>query len=96
MDRLWPDTAVEEANLTQNVFVARKALGESPGEQRFIATVARQGYRFVAEVREVVADDMESSGAAAVTGGGRGQPACRPTSPGAGGCSYTPWRVFCS
>jgi TolB-like protein/DNA-binding winged helix-turn-helix (wHTH) protein/Flp pilus assembly protein TadD len=52
MTRLWPDTIVEEANLTQNVFVVRKALGEAPGEQRFIATVARQGYRFVGDVQE--------------------------------------------
>jgi TolB-like protein/DNA-binding winged helix-turn-helix (wHTH) protein len=52
MSRLWPDTVVEEANLTQNIFVVRKALGEVPGEQRFIATVARRGYRFVADVRE--------------------------------------------
>ncbi len=52
MTRLWPDTTVEEANLTQNIFVIRKALGEAPGEQRFIATVARQGYRFVADVVE--------------------------------------------
>jgi TolB-like protein len=54
MRLLWPDAIVEEANLTQNVFVARKALGETPGEQRFIATVARQGYRFVGEVQEIV------------------------------------------
>jgi DNA-binding winged helix-turn-helix (wHTH) protein/Tol biopolymer transport system component len=53
MNRLWPDTAVEEANLIQNVFEVRKALGEVPGEQRFIATVARRGYRFVAEVRAI-------------------------------------------
>ena len=52
MTRLWPDTIVEEANLTQNIFVIRKALGEAPGEQRFVATVARQGYRFVGDVRE--------------------------------------------
>ena len=52
MDRLWPDTAVEEANLTQNIFVVRKALGEEPGQQRFIATFARRGYRFVADVLE--------------------------------------------
>ncbi len=57
MSRLWPDTAVEEANLTQNIFVVRKALGEVPGEQRFIATVARHGYRFVAEVAEERAAD---------------------------------------
>lgn len=50
---LWPDTIVEEANLTQSVFIARKALGEAPGENRFIATAARQGYRFVADVKEV-------------------------------------------
>jgi DNA-binding winged helix-turn-helix (wHTH) protein/Tol biopolymer transport system component len=53
MNGLWPDTAVEEANLTQNIFEVRKALGEVPGEQRFIATVARRGYRFVAEVRAI-------------------------------------------
>ena len=53
MNLLWPDTAVEEANLTQNIFEVRKALGEVPGEQRFIATVARRGYRFVAEVRAI-------------------------------------------
>jgi DNA-binding winged helix-turn-helix (wHTH) protein/Tol biopolymer transport system component len=53
MNRLWPDTAVEEGNLTQNVFEVRKALGEVPGEQRFIGTVARRGYRFVAEVRAI-------------------------------------------
>jgi len=52
MTRLWPDTAVEEANLTQNIFVVRKALGEAPGQQRFIATFARRGYRFVADVLE--------------------------------------------
>ena len=52
MNRLWPDTAVEEANLTQNIFVVRKALGEAPGQQRFIATFARRGYRFVADVLE--------------------------------------------
>jgi TolB-like protein/DNA-binding winged helix-turn-helix (wHTH) protein len=57
MNRLWPDTAVEEANLTQNVFVIRKALGEAPGEQKFIATAARRGYRFVADVREVFEEE---------------------------------------
>jgi TolB-like protein/DNA-binding winged helix-turn-helix (wHTH) protein/Flp pilus assembly protein TadD len=63
MTQLWPDTIVEEANLTQNVFVVRKALGEAPGEQRFIATVARQGYRFVGDVREVFEDAPSEQGA---------------------------------
>jgi TolB-like protein/DNA-binding winged helix-turn-helix (wHTH) protein/Tfp pilus assembly protein PilF len=61
MTRLWPDTAVEEANLTQNVFVIRKALGEVPGEQKFIATAARRGYRFVADVREVLGSGPETA-----------------------------------
>jgi TolB-like protein/DNA-binding winged helix-turn-helix (wHTH) protein/tetratricopeptide (TPR) repeat protein len=61
MRRLWPDTAVEEANLTQNVFVVRKALGEAPGEQKFIATLARRGYQFVGEVREVVAEEDQTA-----------------------------------
>jgi DNA-binding winged helix-turn-helix (wHTH) protein/Tfp pilus assembly protein PilF len=54
MRRVWPDVVVEEANLTQNVFTLRKALGEGSKEQRYIATVPRRGYQFVAEVRESV------------------------------------------
>lgn len=52
MKRVWPDTFVEEGNLTQNVSVLRKALGESSGSQQFIETIPRRGYRFVATVRE--------------------------------------------
>ncbi len=52
---LWPDTVVEEANLTQNVFLLRKALGDNQDDARFIATVPRRGYRFVAEVQEIAA-----------------------------------------
>lgn len=48
--RLWPDTVVEEANLTQQISTVRKALGETPEDHRFIVTVARQGYRFVSPV----------------------------------------------
>lgn len=47
---VWPDLIVEEANLTQTISVLRKALGEGPGENRFIATLAGRGYRFVAPV----------------------------------------------
>jgi DNA-binding winged helix-turn-helix (wHTH) protein/TolB-like protein len=46
--QVWPDVVVEEANLTQNVSVLRKALGEEPGENRYVATVPGRGYRFVA------------------------------------------------
>ena len=50
---LWPDTIVEAANLPQNISALRKALGEGPSERRYIETVPRRGYRFVASVREV-------------------------------------------
>jgi DNA-binding winged helix-turn-helix (wHTH) protein len=52
MIRVWPDTCFEEANLTQNVFTLRKVLGEKKRECRYIETVPRRGYRFVASVRE--------------------------------------------
>ncbi len=55
IERLWPDTVVEEANLTQNIYLLRKALGEGPHEQNYIETIPKRGYRFVAEVREVSA-----------------------------------------
>jgi DNA-binding winged helix-turn-helix (wHTH) protein/Tol biopolymer transport system component len=50
MRRVWPDAIVEEANLSQQIFLLRKALGEDPKDHRFIATVPRRGYRFVADV----------------------------------------------
>src|SRR5262245_4995962 len=52
MQALWPDTVVEENNLTVNMSTLRKALGESGGQRRYIETLARRGYRFVADVRE--------------------------------------------
>lgn len=54
MKAVWADTFVEEANLTQNVSVIRKTLGERAGEHRFIITVPGRGYRFAAAVRETV------------------------------------------
>src|SRR5712692_1884697 len=52
MCHIWPDAIVEDANLSQQVFLLRKALGEDPRDHRFIATVPRRGYRFVAHVVE--------------------------------------------
>ena len=52
MKRVWPNTFVEEGNLTQNISLLRKALGETPGGAQFIETVPRRGYRFVAETIE--------------------------------------------
>lgn len=48
MRQLWPDTVVEENNLTVNVSLLRKALGEGAGDRRYIETLPRRGYRFVA------------------------------------------------
>ncbi|MGE5207428.1 MAG: tetratricopeptide repeat protein [Chlamydiota bacterium] len=47
---VWPDSFVEEGNLTQNIFVVRKALGS---ENRYIVTIPGRGYQFVETVREV-------------------------------------------
>src|SRR5438034_8575242 len=52
MKELWPDTFVEESNLTYNVSQLRKVLGDS-AKERFIETIPRRGYRFTAPVREV-------------------------------------------
>ena len=51
MKTLWPDSFVEEANVTQQVSVIRKALGESSNDPHYIQTIPARGYRFVAEVQ---------------------------------------------
>ncbi len=56
MKRVWPNTFVEEGNLTQNISLLRKALGETPGGVQFIETVPRRGYRFVAETGQASAN----------------------------------------
>jgi eukaryotic-like serine/threonine-protein kinase len=48
---LWPDSFVEENNLTQHISALRRALGPEPGE--YIETVPKLGYRFVCRVREI-------------------------------------------
>jgi DNA-binding winged helix-turn-helix (wHTH) protein len=50
MQAIWPDTAVEENNLNHNISTLRRALGEQVTGQRYIETVPRVGYRFVADV----------------------------------------------
>ncbi len=58
MKRVWPNTFVEEGNLTQNISLLRKALGESPGGVQFIETVPRRGYRFVADTNQSWSDEV--------------------------------------
>ena len=50
MKAVWPDTFVEDANLTVNISALRKALGEGVSEHQYIETVPRRGYRFVSTV----------------------------------------------
>src|ERR1035438_10301503 len=53
MQALWPDSFVEESNLTQHISVLRKALGETPQDHRYILTFPGRGYRFAESVRFV-------------------------------------------
>ena len=58
MKAVWPDTFVEEANLSRNIFMLRKALAENPPEQRYIVTVPGRGYRLAENVRLVSAQQV--------------------------------------
>jgi TolB-like protein/DNA-binding winged helix-turn-helix (wHTH) protein/Flp pilus assembly protein TadD len=56
MTRLWPDTFVEESNLTYSIVQLRKTLGDDARRPRYIETVHKRGYRFIADVEEVSSD----------------------------------------
>src|SRR6185312_11339468 len=49
---VWPNLTVDEANLSQSIFMLRRALGETHKDHPFIATAPGRGYSFIAEVRE--------------------------------------------
>jgi TolB-like protein/Tfp pilus assembly protein PilF len=51
MNLLWQDTIVEDANLTQNIFLLRKMFAEDGNRRKYIETIPRRGYRFIAEVQ---------------------------------------------
>lgn len=53
MRAVWPDVTVEENSLSQCISAVRRALGEAPGEHRYIVTEPARGYRFVARVLPV-------------------------------------------
>ena len=58
MKTVWPDTFVEEANLSRNIFMLRKALGETAQDHRYIVTVPGQGYRLAEDVRLVPEQEL--------------------------------------
>jgi DNA-binding winged helix-turn-helix (wHTH) protein/TolB-like protein len=72
MEAVWPDSIVEENNLSQNISTLRRIFGETPSSHNYIVTVPGRGYRFVAEVRE-----QTDNGSATV----EAEQATRPTSP---------------
>lgn len=81
MRRVWPDTAVEEGNLTFNISSLRKALGDDPRRHEYIVTIPGEGYQFVAGVRatfdelvvhestSVTVEEEEAADAAVMPGG---------------------------
>jgi DNA-binding winged helix-turn-helix (wHTH) protein len=60
MRSLWPDSFVEEGNLSQNIFVLRKILGNDQNGNNLIQTIPRRGYRFVATVKQIDASAPEN------------------------------------
>src|SRR5689334_6534191 len=49
--RVWPDTFVEEGSLARNISTLRKTLGDADDNTKYIETIPKRGYRFVAPVR---------------------------------------------
>ncbi|HUS08136.1 MAG TPA: winged helix-turn-helix domain-containing protein [Bryobacteraceae bacterium] len=64
LSRLWPDTFVEEGALTRNISLLRKTLEDTAGETRYIETIPKRGYRFVATVRTVLPEPAAEPAAA--------------------------------
>ena len=52
MKRLWPDTFVEESNLTYSIVQLRKTLGDDARNPRYIETIPKRGYRFIHVIEE--------------------------------------------
>lgn len=61
IQRIWPDSFVEEGNLTYNISILRKVLGERANEHQYIVTVPGRGYQFVASVIRVSSDSTEAA-----------------------------------
>ncbi|MFY9570392.1 MAG: winged helix-turn-helix domain-containing protein [Blastocatellia bacterium] len=68
LDEIWGDAQVEEGNLVRNISLLRKALGESRLGERYIETVPKRGYRFVAQVRDADAANKSHQRAALLGG----------------------------
>lgn len=78
LQTLWPDSIVEESNLSVNVSALRRALGDLAGDTQFIETVPKRGYRFIATVTESspetaieISDELAPTSRATVEPSGR-------------------------
>lgn len=61
IDALWPDLVVEEINLSQTVSLLRRSLNDQTEPYRYIQTIPRRGYRFIADVRVIESCDADGS-----------------------------------
>jgi class 3 adenylate cyclase/DNA-binding winged helix-turn-helix (wHTH) protein len=61
LEAIWPETVVEEGNLTKSVFLLRQALDDTGDARRYVATVPKVGYRFVAPVERLAVGDAAGS-----------------------------------
>jgi Tol biopolymer transport system component len=59
MRRVWADSFVEETNLTHNISLLRRVLGEKKNGEKFIETIPRRGYRFVTPVIQLLNESVE-------------------------------------
>lgn len=57
LQAVWGGRIVSESTLTSHINAVRRAIGDNGGDQRLIRTVARKGFRFVADVREAKPSD---------------------------------------
>lgn len=52
LGKVWPGVFIEEGNLARHIFNLRQVLGDTPDGRKYIETIPRRGYRFIAAVRE--------------------------------------------
>jgi DNA-binding winged helix-turn-helix (wHTH) protein/tetratricopeptide (TPR) repeat protein len=70
MRQIWPNTIVEENNITVSMSILRKLLGDDRGGRKFIETVSGRGYRFLAEVKELSGEHQAIDAAVLSQAGG--------------------------
>lgn len=81
MEAIWPDSIVEENNLSQNISNLRRVLGDRLDMHRYIVTITGRGFRFVAPVKKLVAEESAMEADAAVSRKGEADVAVGASSP---------------